>query len=63
MRGDLRAPYAREAGEWEDGAPCCRHLKTGSWKGGSKVTGHLARKVGPSYLPRRVWYEGGAYAQ
>jgi len=52
-----------EAGGSNDGAYGYRHLKTDSRKSGSTVMGRFAQKLVPSYLPSRVEYEGGNYAQ
>jgi len=52
-----------EAGESNDSAYGYRHLKTDSPKSGSTVTGRVAQRLVPSYLPSRVEYEGGNYAQ
>jgi len=52
-----------EAGESDDGASGYKHLKTDSWRSGSKITGRFARKLVPSYQLSRVEYEGANYAQ
>jgi len=52
-----------EPGESVDGTQGYRHLKTDSQKGWSKVTGHFARRLVPSYLQIHVEYEEGNYAR
>jgi len=52
-----------EADESDYGVSGYRHLKTVGRNRGLKVTGRFARRFVPSYLDRRVEYEGGNYAQ